>query len=113
MSSFCSGPKKPTIQTLRPSALSLVRLIFSTTRFSAPQRLPPLDLDQLAIPEREDLEHYHSRCRRYNLLRRSKLESYSNSRSTRLWAAPSDTSRPHGSDKRYDQRPLLVPRRSE
>src|SRR5712664_1997620 len=110
MSSFCSGPKKPTIQTISLSELSLNRLMFSTTRFSAPHRLPPLDLDPLAIPEREDLEHYCSRCRRHHLFRRSKLESRCTSLQPRLWAACSYTSRTNGSVERYDQRPVLVPR---
>src|SRR5712664_3979375 len=110
MSSFCSGPKKPTIETLPQSELSLNRLIFSTTRFSAPHRLSPLDLDPLAIPEREDIEHYCSRCRRRHLLRRSKLQSYSNSFQPGLWAASSDNSGTNGSVERYNRRPVLVPR---
>src|SRR5882762_5658378 len=95
------------------STVSLNRLIFSTTRFSAPRRLPLLDLDQLAIPEREDIEHYCSRCRRHHLLRRSKLQSCSISLQPGLWAACSDTSRTDGSVKHYDQRPVLVPSRCD
>src|SRR5712664_2447820 len=113
MSSFCSGPKKPTIQTISLSELSLNRLIFSTTRFSAPHRLPPLDLDPLAIPGREDLEHYCSRCRRHHLFRSSKLESRSSSLQPSLWAACSDTSRTDGGVERFDQRPVLVPGRCD
>src|SRR5713101_7150391 len=110
MSSFCSGPKKPTIETLSLSELSLNRLIFSTTRFSAPHRLSLLDLDPLAILEGEDPEHYCSHCRRHHLLRRNELESRSSSLQPSLWAASSDTARTNGSVKRYNRRPVLVPR---
>src|SRR5437016_8611596 len=63
------------------------------------------------MPEREDLEHYRSRCRRDYLLRRSNLESYSRSFRLGLWAASPDTGRSHGSYECSGWRPVVVPTR--